>query len=78
MSAAEAIHDRIHGPGHCDPPCGLCREVTGLLGDYAHELAEKQRAQRAPAAVLAVMGYAAIWRQAVDTSADLIDPEVST
>lgn len=43
MSAAEAIHDRIHGPGHCEPPCGLCREVTGLLEDFAHELAEKIR-----------------------------------
>lgn len=41
----------------------------------AHELAEKQRAQQAPAAVLAVMGYAAIWRQAVDACADLIDPQ---
>jgi len=51
-------------------------EAHRMLDAYAHELAEKQRAQRAPAAVLAVMGYAAIWRQAVDSSADLIDPEV--
>lgn len=43
MSAYDDIHDRIHGPGYCDPPCGLCVEVADLVGAYAHELAEKQR-----------------------------------
>lgn len=75
MSAAEAIHDRIHGPGHCEPPCGLCREVTGLLEDYAHELAEKQRdyaeeqwAGDKPALI--------VRRVIAGRVADLIDPEV--
>lgn len=41
--ARDAIHARIHGPGYCDPPCGLCREVEGLIDDFAHELAAKVR-----------------------------------
>lgn len=74
-SAAEAIHERIHGPGHCEPPCGLCREVSGLLEDYAHELAEKQRKLAAPAAMLRserMQGFA----EGARAAADLIDPEV--
>jgi hypothetical protein len=43
MSARDALHDRMHGVGYCDPPCGLCKEVSGLLDDFAHELAEQQR-----------------------------------
>ncbi|MFC5799105.1 hypothetical protein [Streptomyces formicae] len=64
MKASEAIHDRIHGPGHCDPPCGLCLEVVDLLEGYAHELAERIRQAEAT--------------QWPGSLADLIDPEVSS
>lgn len=43
VSARDDIHERIHGIGYCDPPCGLCKEVADLLDAYAHELAEKIR-----------------------------------
>jgi hypothetical protein len=73
VTAAEAIHNRIHGEGYCSPPCGLCREVEDLIDAYAHELAEKQRAAEAQ------------WRQNGYEGTrpkgwliDLIDPEVST
>lgn len=70
VTAAEAIHNRIHGEGYCSPPCGLCMEVIDLLEGYAHELAEKVRnsnPDRTPD-----------WSDGVDWAADLIDPEVST
>jgi hypothetical protein len=39
MSARDAIHERIHGPGYCDPPCGLCREVKDLTDAHRDEVA---------------------------------------
>lgn len=46
MSARDDLHDRMHGVGYCNPPCGLCVEVADLLDAYAHELAEKVMALR--------------------------------
>jgi hypothetical protein len=51
-------------------------EVVGLLEDYAHELAEKQRRYAAAPAMLRserMQGFA----EGVRAVADLIDPEVS-
>lgn len=70
MSAADAIHDRIHGPGYCDPPCGLCREVSGLLDDYAHELAEEIRNSDE------LRDFTDDHMSDCNAAADLIDPEV--
>jgi hypothetical protein len=73
VTAAGAIHNRIHGEGYCSPPCGLCQEVSDLLEDHAHELAEKIRN--------AYSGEGPEehhWIQNPFDAADLIDPEVST
>lgn len=67
MSAREQLYERMHGPGHCNPPCGLCREVEDLLDAFAHELAEKIRAHCPCAPGCCSCGIAA----------DLIDPEAS-
>lgn len=72
VTAAEAIHNRIHGEGYCSPPCGLCLEVSDLLEGHAHELAEKQRAAIAKTDDPVFYAGEAGWL------ADLIDPEVST
>lgn len=76
MSDGEAIHNRIHGEGHCDPPCGLCLEVQDLLDAYAHELAERQRA-----ALWELYGdgppYSAAEAYGMARASDLIDPEVT-
>lgn len=42
MSAREAIHNRMHGEGYCEPPCSLCREVADLIDDLADEECEKR------------------------------------
>jgi hypothetical protein len=78
VSARGALHDRIHGPEACDPPCGLSKEVSALLDEHrdevAHELAEKIREERDAADVPGSpftphMAHGAAW------AADLIDPE---
>jgi len=44
VSAGEAIHNRIHGPGYCDPPCGLCVEVEDLVDDHRAEVLREAQA----------------------------------
>jgi hypothetical protein len=79
MMTAEAIHNRIHGEGYCDPPCGLCLEVQELLDSHAHELAEKIRVEL-PERVKERVGDG-IWEiRTIPTAkqaADLIDPKVN-
>lgn len=75
--AAYAVHCRIHGEGVCVPPCGLCKEVEGLIEDlldeHAHELAEKQRKLADERGE-----YPSHYTEGVYDAADLIDPEVTS
>jgi hypothetical protein len=74
MNARDDLHDRMHGVGYCNPPCGLCVEVADLLDAYAHELAEKQRAKARQYAILRSEEMR-LRAEGLREGADLIDPE---
>jgi hypothetical protein len=62
--AEEAIHNRIHGEGYCEPPCGLCLEVADLIDAHKDDVIARMQAAM-PGATQMKASYLNGWKAAM-------------